>query len=67
MPEGCRPGSAAVVFKKMVHRKNESAPGKRPTGLFLDISATILLLIGYAELRFADVKGIGSLLRFRRL
>ena len=34
---------STVVVKKMVHRKNERAPGKRPTELFLDISATILL------------------------
>ena len=35
--------SSTVVVKKMVHRKNGRAPGKRPTELFLDISATILL------------------------
>ena len=35
--------TTTVVAKKMVHRKNETAPNKRPTEHSADISATTLL------------------------
>ena len=54
MPYFTRFRHSTVVVKKMVHRKNETAPNKRPNDYSADISATILLCrIAFALLSVA--------------